>query len=90
MGVQVRTGHITSSFIHQSIDIFTLRLYQSINVIQCIAGWFGNDVDIIEMTLIFVPLDDRWLQSDKKRYRHIGHLQAGYVQREVYSISLGD
>ena len=28
------------------------------SVMQCIAGWFGNDVDTIDMSLIFVPLDD--------------------------------
>ena len=49
---------ITSSFIHQSINIFNLRLDQS-NVMQCAVGWFGKDVAIIDMSLRFVPLDDK-------------------------------
>ena len=51
--------HITSSFIHQSINIFNLRLDQSMNVMQCTVGWFGKDVAIIDMSLRFVPLDDK-------------------------------
>ena len=51
--------HITSSFIHQSINIFNLRLDQSMKVMQCTVGWFGKDVAIIDMSLRFVPLDDK-------------------------------
>ena len=51
--------HITSSFIHQSINIFNLRLDQSMNVMQFTVGCFGKDVATIDMSLRFVPLDDK-------------------------------